>query len=124
MDFTIAFIKIFFVLIYMAMPLLLFLASVVVVLGLVVGHREGWRPGDSVYWAFITATTVGYGDIRPLKPISRFFSVMIAFVGVIFTGILVSLAVQASSSAFIQHQNLEQAQQLLDEAGYKSPNAN
>ena len=64
-------------------------------LGLLVGRIEGWSRLESWYYAFITATTVGYGDFRPTKKISRLFAVLIAFLGLIFTGILVALAVKA-----------------------------
>jgi hypothetical protein len=58
------------------------LATTVALLGLVVGRKEGWSRFDSVYWSFITAaTTVGYGDIRPVKRVSRIIAVVIASSG-------------------------------------------
>lgn len=78
-------------------PLLIFLALIVVSMGLVVGRLESWSNFHALYWAFITATTVGYGDFRPLQRFSRMASILIAFVGVTLTGILVALAVNATS---------------------------
>ena len=100
MLFTLTFLKLFAVAIYLALPLLLLLTLLVVLLGQVAGRIEGWSRFDSLYWAFVTATTIGYGDIRPVKKTARVLAIAIAFTGIIFTGIVVSLAVQASSWAF------------------------
>ena len=100
MQFTFQFIKYFVYGIELAAPLLLFLALLIVVLGQIVGLRETWSRFDSLYWSFITATTVGYGDIRPLRRLSKTFSILIALVGMIFTGIIVALAINAASNAF------------------------
>ena len=72
----------------------------IVLLGLLVGTVENWPRFDSVYWAFITATTVGYGDIRPKQPLSRVLSILIAFISVTFTGLFVALAINAATLAF------------------------
>lgn len=38
---------------------------------LVIGHFEGWTTVESIYYAIITATTVGYGDLSPQLPGTR-----------------------------------------------------
>ena len=53
------------------MPLLVLLCSILISLGLLVGRIEGWNKFDSIYWAFITGMTVGYGDIKPTKKKSK-----------------------------------------------------
>jgi voltage-gated potassium channel len=75
----------------------------IIVLGQIVGRMEKWTRFDSLYWSYITATTVGYGDIRPLKKISRLLSVFIAFIGMIFTGILVAIALYTTNIAIEKH---------------------
>jgi len=61
---------------------------------------EGWSLLDSVYHAMIAATTVGYGDFRPSRAASKILSIVLAFVGIVFTGLLVALCVHAAQLAF------------------------
>lgn len=100
MEFTFTFIKLFLYGLSLAAPLLVFLALFILLLGLLVSARESWTKFDAIYWAFITATTVGYGDIRPMTPLSKALSILIALIGIIFTGIMVALAIHAATTAF------------------------
>ena len=100
MEFTFQFIKYFIYGIGLAAPLLISLALLIIILGQIVGARESWARFDSLYWAFITATTVGYGDIRPLAPLSKSLAILIALTGIIFTGIIVALAINAATISF------------------------
>lgn len=36
---------------------------------------------ESIYWAIVTITTVGYGDISPITPLGKFFSSVIMLIG-------------------------------------------
>ena len=83
----------------MTLPLLLSLGAAITLLGQVVGKREGWSRFDSFYWSFVTATTVGYGDIRPEKHASRILAIVIAFSGLVLTGIVIAVAVHAATLA-------------------------
>jgi voltage-gated potassium channel len=100
MEFTYKFISFFVFGLEVASPLLISLAILITLFGQIVGARESWNKFDSLYWAFITATTVGYGDIRPLKRLSKFLSVLIALTGMIFTGMIVAVAINAATIAF------------------------
>ena len=85
MDFTlITFIKCFLLFLPLVAPIILFLVALVIILGQWVSYIEKWKKFDGLYWSFITATTVGYGDIRPLKKLSRVLAVIIAIIGLIF----------------------------------------
>jgi voltage-gated potassium channel len=97
----------------LAWPLLGFLGLIIIILGLVVGAIESWPRFDSIYWAFITATTVGYGDIRPKLRVSQMLSILIALVGVTFTGLLVALAINAATLSFSAVHNQEEPPQAL-----------
>ncbi len=100
MEFTFIFLHVFIKSLAFVAPLLLTIALVIILLGQIVGRRESWKRFDALYWAFITATTVGYGDIRPMSRLSKALSVMIALVGMVFTGIMVALAVNAVTKAY------------------------
>ena len=103
MDFTFTFIKLFFWILYLIAPVMAFLCLMVIILGQWVASIEKWNRFDALYWTFITATTVGYGDIRPIKRLSRVISVMIAFIGLMFTGLLVAVTLNTASIAFEKH---------------------
>ena len=88
---------------WLTLPLLLGLALAITLLGQVVGKKEGWTRFDSLYWSFITATTVGYGDFRPVQRKSQIMAIIIAFLGLTLTGILIAVAVQAATLALGTH---------------------
>ena len=53
--------------------------------------------GDSMWWAVITFTTVGYGDIYPVTPVGRILCAFISFIGIAMLAIPTGII----SSAFI-----------------------
>jgi voltage-gated potassium channel len=107
---TTTFLKEFASGVWLTAPLLLSLAIVITALGQVVGKMEGWSSFDSFYWSFITATTVGYGDVRPQRRGPRILSILIALVGLTFTGILIAVAVHAATIALAAHDAAMKAQ--------------
>lgn len=36
---------------------------------------------ESIYWAIVTITTVGYGDISPVTPVGKFFAIVLMLCG-------------------------------------------
>lgn len=65
---------------------LLFLMIFCVIVGsmmfMVEGHREGFESiPQSIYWAVVTVTTVGYGDVSPGTPLGKFFSILLMLAG-------------------------------------------
>ena len=103
MDFTITFIRIFFWGVYLTSPILVAMIVLIISLGLIVGRIESWTKFDSIYWSFITALTVGYGDIKPISKASKIFSIIIGAVGIMLGGILVAITLQATTNAFEIH---------------------
>lgn len=103
MEFVLTFIKLFGWAIYFVSPILFVLAAIIVPLGQIVTHLEKWNRFDGLYWSFVTATTVGYGDLRPEHRLSKIISIFIALTGIIFTGIILASAVKAVSMSFEIH---------------------
>src|ERR1700758_443513 len=99
---TILFLKDFAIGLWLMFPLVFSLIGAIILLGQIVGRRHGWSFLDSVYWSFMTATTVGYGDLRPTDRRSKIVAIVIAFLGLILTGIVIAVAVQATTRALTE----------------------
>ena len=56
---------------------------VCVLIGLILGELEGWPVLDSLYWASITITTIGFGDISPQTSAGRLFTIFFLPLGVL-----------------------------------------
>jgi voltage-gated potassium channel len=61
----------------------------------------------SIYWAVVTITTVGYGDISPVTPLGKFISSLIMMMGyaviAVPTGIVTSSLVNLTKKQSAQH---------------------
>lgn len=55
------------------------------------------NPGDRMYYSFVTLTTLGFGDIVPVKPLARILTVLEASAGVLYVGVLVARLVSSYS---------------------------
>lgn len=73
----------FIYLLWVCLALLLVSATVYAI-----AENVSW--GNAFWWAIVTATTVGYGDIAPHTLVGRFAAVLLMLVGVGFIGILTS----------------------------------
>ncbi|MCT4329804.1 ion transporter [Elizabethkingia anophelis] len=65
---------------------LLFLSIFIVIIGSLMYVIEGGENGftsipTSIYWAVVTVTTVGYGDISPVTPFGKFLSIVVMLCG-------------------------------------------
>jgi len=65
---------------------MLVVLSLVIILGSIMYLIEGGKNGfnsipDSIYWAIVTITTVGYGDISPVTPFGKFIASIMMFIG-------------------------------------------
>jgi hypothetical protein len=50
---------------------------------------------DTLYFAFVTGLTIGYGDIVMKTPGGRLIALLIGLVGILFTGLVVAVLVYA-----------------------------
>lgn len=55
-------------------------------------ETAGWHQSfpDLLYFSFVTLTTLGYGDITPATPLTRFLAFMEAIVGQFYLAVLVA----------------------------------
>ncbi len=113
MEFTFTFLMLFAHALHAVGPLLVFFSFIIIVLGQWVGRIEGWSRFDALYWSFITATTVGYGDIPPTRKITKILAIWIAFTGLLFTGLFVAAMLETVSRSFSETDRLEQMQERL-----------
>jgi voltage-gated potassium channel len=68
--------------------------------------------GDSVFWAIVTITTVGYGDIVPVTTVGRLMSVVLMFSGVGLLGVLAG-----TLASFFGFGDNDDAEEVGEEAG-------
>ncbi|KAG2751146.1 voltage-gated potassium channel [Suillus brevipes Sb2] len=73
---------------------------------------EGWSYGLSIYFCFVSFTTIGYGDPAPRTPAGRSVFVVWALLGVATVTVLISVASEAYSKrykAMLQSDSFERA---------------
>lgn len=80
--------------------------------GLIIGRIEGWRVDEALYFTFVTGLTIGYGDFSPQHVVTRLLAVAIGFAGIVMTGLVAAVAVQALRAA---------DRNLLNEAAQNGP---
>ncbi len=70
--------------------------------GITISYVENRSMEESLYFAFITGLSIGYGDIAPSTIWGRVISVTIGLVGMVFIGLTVAVATRALSDAVEQ----------------------
>ena len=76
-------------------PVLSAILAFVAIVGVLIGLIEGWGLWRGVYFAFITALTIGYGDLVPTHRLTQGLAVLVGFAGVTMTALIAALAVRA-----------------------------
>ena len=80
-------------------PILSALLGLIVAAGLVVGRIEGWSVQESIYFAFVSGLTIGYGDLAPKSLLARVLAIFIGLCGVLVTALVAAIAVKALTAA-------------------------
>jgi potassium channel subfamily K, other eukaryote len=83
--------------------------SVLVIGGLLMGRWEGWNVWDSIYYAFITAGTLGYGDFAPKSRPGRMMAIVFIPLAVAAAGTVLG----AVATTLLQHKQSQVYQTLL-----------
>jgi hypothetical protein len=76
-------------------PIISALLATIVALGLVVGMFEGWSVQESLWFAFVSGLTIGYGDLAPTTLPARALAIVIGACGVLLTALVAAVAVRA-----------------------------
>lgn len=67
--------------------------------GIVISRIEDWRIGEALYFTLVTGLTIGYGDLTPKHVLGRILALVIGFSGIVLTGIIAAVSVQALGEA-------------------------
>ena len=70
--------------------------------GIAIHFVEEMTVFDGIWWSFVTATTVGYGDISPTTPAGRVIAAVLMIVGI---GLIGSLTSTITAFFFQRHEN-------------------
>jgi hypothetical protein len=76
-------------------PILSGLLGLIIALGLAAGLIEGWSVQESIYFAFVSGLTIGYGDLAPKSLLARVLAIAIGVCGVLLTALVAAIAVKA-----------------------------
>ncbi|QQE09959.1 two pore domain potassium channel family protein [Planctomycetota bacterium] len=90
-------------------------------------QKSFWK---SIYLAFITALTIGYGDVTPHTHRAKFVSVIIGLIGLVVTGVVVAAAIKAAEATIeelesrpvidIEHHPVMNDEQVLSDCNFWS----
>lgn len=95
----------------LAMGLVIIGLSALLVRAAESGHGGGIRGfGDSLWWAFVTVTTVGYGDEVPVTPAGRAVAAVLMLTGIALFGVIT-----ANLAAFLVERGEEEADGEIEE---------
>ena len=90
------FFHIFLLVIYAMRKILTALFTFIILIGILVGYIEHIGFWNGIYLAFVSALTVGYGDLTPKTGIGKFLCVgVLPIIGMLLTGIMVAGAIKA-----------------------------
>ena len=63
---------------------------------------------DAIYWAVVTLTTVGYGDIYPVSNIGRLVGMLSSFMGIAIVALPTGIITAGYTNALSKENNEEE----------------
>lgn len=69
---------------------------------------------QAMWWAIVTVTTVGYGDVVPITPLGKVFGAMLGFIGVGFVALPAGILASGFSNAL--HRRRDSLRREVDRA--------
>ena len=72
-------------------PILSALLALIIAAGLIVGLSEDWSVQESIYFAFVSGLTIGYGDLAPKTLLTRVLAILIGVCGVLLTALVAAV---------------------------------
>jgi voltage-gated potassium channel len=79
---------------------ILVLVALIVIGAMVITYVENMAFGNALYFSFVTGLTIGYGEIVAKTVLGRLVALMIGLIGIVFTGMVVAVAVRAVQKSF------------------------
>ena len=71
--------------------------------------------GDGIWWALVTITTVGYGDITPLTTLGRFVAGTLMFVGLGLIATVTAIVSAKFIANYVDHHTNDDVLEKLEE---------
>ena len=71
--------------------------------------------GDGIWWALVTVTTVGYGDITPLTTLGRFLASALMFIGLGLVATVTAIVSAKFVQNFVDHHTNDDVLEKLEE---------
>jgi voltage-gated potassium channel len=108
---------------YKIMVFLFFVVMMMVLAGTLMYVIEGGEHGfesipASIYWAIVTTTTVGYGDLVPTTGLGKMLSSVMMILGYVIIAVPTGLI----SVEMIKHKSNGKEDDLCDDCGHRNPN--
>ena len=90
----------FFHIFWRVRSIIFVLIALIVIGAVVISFVEKIPFGDALYFSFVTGLTIGYGEIVAKTVLGRLVALLIGLIGIVFTGMVVAVAVRALRESF------------------------
>ena len=95
----------FFHIVWRFRSVIFWLIALIVIGAVVISFVEKIPFGDAIYFSFVTGLTIGYGEIVAKTVLGRLVALLIGLIGIIFTGMVVAVAVRAVQESFKEQES-------------------